>query len=136
MLRVPVTMRLPRMWIAPPVAPFFTLWQSAKCISAEDWMKASSPNQKHPCKDPEPFTKSLPSKRAVFENCSGTLRSSVAPWWRVVSKMIHDHVKTTNLSSYQTCNGSRLAEWIYTRAELIFAVAFFFHAKASCTIST
>ena len=86
-------------------------------------MKASSRNQKHPSKDPEPFTKSLPSKRAVFTNFSGALRSSVAPWWRVVSKMIHDDAKTTNLSSYQTCHGSRLAERKYTGAELIFAVA-------------
>ena len=88
MLRLPVTVRLPRTWIAPPSPNFLaTLWQSAKCISAEDWMKASSSKKKHgPNKDPEPFTESLPSKPAVFEKFSGALRSSVAPWWRTVSK--------------------------------------------------
>jgi len=85
MLRLPATVRLPRTWIAPPVEPALPLaklWQSPKCISAEDWMKASSLNAKHgPSKDPEPFTKSLPSKRAAFEKNSGAFRSSVAPRW-------------------------------------------------------
>ena len=50
-------------------------------------MKASFRKIKHgPSKDPEPFTESLPSKRAVFEKISGALRSSVAPRWRTASK--------------------------------------------------
>ena len=92
--------------MAPPsasLATLWTLWQSAKCISAEDWMKASSRNQKHgPFKDLEPFTESLPSKRAVSEKFSGSLRSSVAPWWGSVSKLIHDNWKTTKISSYHS----------------------------------
>ena len=67
-------------------------------------MKASSSNEKHvpsndtssgtasnrlysdnddDTADPEPFTESLPSKRAVFEKRSGALSSSVAPRWSV-----------------------------------------------------
>ena len=108
MLTLPVTVRLPQAWIAPPLEPdllLATLWQSPKCISAEDWMKACSSNSKHgPSKEPKPFTKSLPSKRAVFRKSSGALRSSVAPWWGTVSKMIHDNDgKTTKISSYQNC---------------------------------
>jgi len=69
-------------------------------------MKACSAKNKHgPSKDLEPFTESLPSKRAVFEKRSGALRSSVAPWWSVEHDPWHseDHknIILSNLSKLQ-----------------------------------
>ena len=109
-----MTVRLPRTWIAPPIVRALllaTLWQFAKCISAEDSMKASSAKNKHgPNKNPEPFTESLPSKRAVFEKFSDALRSSVAPRWSVENDP-WQWEKTAKIRRPPRCKGSAPKKW-------------------------
>ena len=86
MISVPMTMRLPRTFMAPPSTSFpLSLWQFSKCSSAEAATNASLSKAKHgPCKAFMALTDSFPSRRAVSTNFNVVLTKRVVPWSRSV----------------------------------------------------